>query len=513
MLPARSAGHLPEIGWGLIGSRAVASRIRSFALAAATLGLVAAACTGGDSSSFTSRSGGSTAASSAPASSGSPRPALKGFDNIQHLIFIVQENRSFDHYFGTFPGADGIPTNAKGGFTVCAPDPVTGVCAKPYHDPTLVNQGGPHAKPHSDIDVDGGKMDGFIRAAIAGPFPCAESRAPVDCDGHGDLGPQGQPDVMGYHDAREIPNYWAYAEHYNLQDHMYAPTDSWTLPSHLFLVSAWSAACTDPNDPMSCASDLVQDDVVKQQRVGAHPKIYGWTDITQLLYEHHVSWGYYPGGSLCTARPCPTDGPTAAQNPLPSFTTVHDNQQLGNVQTHGDFLASLQDGSLPTISWITPGGGGISEHPGNGAPLTVGQAYVTKLVNAVMQSDDWGTSAIFLTWDDWGGFYDHEAPPRVDENGYGLRVPGILISPWARQGIDSQTLTFDAYLKLIEDLFMGGERLDPATLQRPDSRPTVREDVKILGDLRTLFDFHQDPLPPLVLDPHPDPGPASTPGG
>ena len=92
-------------------------------------------------------------------------------------------------------------------------------------------------------------------------------------------------------------------------------------------------------------------------------------------------------------------------------------------------------------------------------------------------------------------------------------MPGILISPWAKQGIDSQTLTFDAYLKLIEDLYLGSERLDPATLQRPDSRPTVREDVKILGDLRKLFDFHQEPLPPLILDPHPDPGPASTPGG
>ena len=168
---------------------------------------------------------------------------------------------------------------------------------------------------------------------------------------------------------------------------------------------------------------------------------------------------------------------------------------------------------LPTVSWLTPGGGGISEHPGNGAPLTEGQAYVTGLVNAVMESDYWSTSAIFLTWDDWGGFYDHVAPPRVDENGYGLRVPGILISPWADQGIDSQTLTFDAYLKLIEDLFLEGERLDPATLQRPDSRPTVREDVRILGDLRRAFDFRQDPLPPLILDPHPEPGVPSIPGG
>jgi phospholipase C len=486
-------------------------RNRSPLVAACTFILVAAACTGEATPSV----GPSAPSSSAPgATSTSPAPQrLKRFENIQHMIFIVQENRSFDHYFGTFPGADGIPTDAKGNFTVCAHDPVTGICAKPYHDPTLVNQGGPHAKPSSDIDVNGGKMDGFIRGVIDGPFPCAESRAPADCDGHGDLGPQDQPDVMGYHDAREIPNYWAYAEHFALQDHMFGPTDSWTLPAHLFLVSAWSARCTDPNDPMSCESDLVQDGVIDRQRKGAHPKIFGWTDITQLLFEHDVSWAYYPGDSLCTGGLCPKDGPTAAQNPLPSFTTVHDNHQLGNIKSHADFLRSLQDGTLPTISWITPGGGGISEHPGNGEPLTEGQAYVTKLINAVMRSDVWETTAIFLTWDDWGGFYDHVRPPRVDENGYGLRVPGILISPWARQGVDSQVLTFDAYLKFIEDLYMGGERLDPRTLRRPDSRPTVREDVHILGDLRREFDFTQNPLPPLILDPNPGPGPASTPGG
>jgi phospholipase C len=265
---------------------------------------------------------------------------------------------------------------------------------------------------------------------------------------------------------------------------------------------------------MSCHSDLYVDDVIHNFRAGLTPPTYAWTSIAWLLAEHHVSWAYYPGGELCTARPCPEDGPTPAQNPLPYFTDVHETNQLGNIQSHADFLAALQDGTLPTVSWLTPGGGGISEHPGNDAPLTKGQAYVTQMINAVMQSPYWGTTAIFLTWDDWGGFYDHVVPPRVDQNGYGLRVPGLLISPWAKAGaIDSQTLSFDAYLKFIEDLYMNGARLDPATDGRPDSRPTVREDVKQLGDLRKEFDFHQDPLPPLVLDPHPDPGPASTPGG
>ncbi len=446
-----------------------------------------------------------------PSATVPPVERLKGFDNIQHVIFIVQENRSFDHYFGTYPGADGLPVNASGKFTTCVPDPVAGGCAKPYHDETPIDLGGPHAHPHALIDVNEGKMDGFVRAVSEGPFPCAKTRAPADCGGH--LGPEGQPDVMGYHDAREIPNYWAYADNYLLQDRMFAPTDSWTLPAHLFLVSAWSATCSDPFDPMSCRSDLYVDDVIDRQRIGAHPPIYAWTSITYLLHEAGVSWAYYPGGSLCTERPCPVDGATAAQNPLPSFTDVHETDQFDNIKTHGEFLASLKDGTLPTVSWLVPGGGGISEHPGNGAPLTKGQTYVTKMINAVMRSDYWSTSAIFLTWDDWGGFYDHVLPPRVDENGYGLRVPGIVISPWVKPGIDSQVLSFDAYLKFIEDLFLGGQRLDPKTDGRPDSRPTVREDVKILGDLRDEFDFTQEPLPPLILDPHPGPGPASIPGG
>jgi phospholipase C len=147
---------------------------------------------------------------------------------------------------------------------------------------------------------------------------------------------------------------------------------------------------------------------------------------------------------------------------------------------------------------------GAGEHPHSGEPIWKGMRHVTSIINAAMNGPDWDSTAIFLTWDDWGGFYDHVEPPRVDLNGYGIRVPGLLISPWAKGGtIDSQTLSFDAYLKLIEDLFLNSARLDPATMSRPDSRPTVREDVGILGNLLREFDFTQDPLPTLVLDPTP----------
>jgi len=134
------------------------------------------------------------------------------------------------------------------------------------------------------------------------------------------------------------------------------------------------------------------------------------------------------------------------------------------------------------------------------ALVSAGQTYVTGLIDAIMRSPDWNSTAIFLAWDDWGGFYDHVAPPAVDENGYGLRVPGLVISPFARRDfIDHQTLSFDAYVKFIEDDFLSGQRIDPKTDGRPDSRPDVRENAAQLGDLRADFDFSQTPRPPVIL--------------
>src|SRR5207244_4387533 len=130
-------------------------------------------------------------------------------------------------------------------------------------------------------------------------------------------------------------------------------------------------------------------------------------------------------------------------------------------------------------SWINPTGS-VSEHPPG--LVTAGQTYVTNLINAAMRGPQWKSTAIFLAWDDWGGFYDHVAPPAVDQNGYGLRVPGLVISPYARRGlVDHQTLSFDAYVKFIEDDFLRGARLDPQTDGRPAPRPDVRDRAKVRG--------------------------------
>ncbi|MHB8510734.1 MAG: phospholipase C [Actinomycetota bacterium] len=430
-------------------------------------------------------------------------PPTQGIHKIQHVVVIMQENRTYDEYFGTYPGGDGLPVDASGQFTSCVPDKFTTSCVKPFHDSADSNKGGPHGAKDATADIDGGKMDGFVNEA------------------------KGNTDVMGYKTRADIPNYWAYADHFVLQDHMFEPVASWSLPSHLFMVSGWSASCTSSSDPMSCTSNLGNPDTervpIATPPTGVLPNgsdpddagvlakpDYAWTDLTYLLHKAGVSWGYYlaqgtqpdcaNNAMVCVPSVQKTNTPEI-WNPLVDFTDVHDDGQIGNIQDTSRFMLAAQTGTLPSVSWVIPNGK-YSEHPP--ALVSDGQAYVTSLINAVMQGPDWSSTAIFLAWDDWGGFYDHVVPPVVDGNGYGLRVPALVISPYARaHTIDNQVLSFDAYLKFIEDDFLGGSRLDPKTDGRPDSRPDVRENAAGLGDLTNDFDFNQAPLSPVVLNPRP----------
>jgi len=459
--------------------------------------------------------------SAAATHAASPPSASTGIHSIRHVVVIMQENRSFDEYFGLFPGVDGLPRR-NGQFTVCVPDPASGSCARPYHDGTDRNSGGPHGEANAMNDIDGGKMDGFVAQAERARAGCASQFDPA-CTAPPRATTSGRAasstDVMGYKDARDIPNYWAYAASFVLQDRMFEPNASWSLPEHLFMVSEWSARCSKAGDPMSCVNALQNPD---QLRAGTTAKAqapdYAWTDLTYLLHKNNVSWRYYVAEGTqpdcqddqaeCSPQP-QRAGTPEIWNPLPWFETVRQDNQLGNIQTLDHFYADARSGKLPAVSWVVPNGQN-SEHPP--ALVSAGQAYVTGLVNAVMQSTDWASTAIFLSWDDWGGFYDHVAPPTVDVNGYGLRVPGIVISPYAKRGfVDHQTLSFDAYVKFIEDDFLGGQRIDPMTDGRPDPRPGVRENASQLGDLTHDFDFTQPPRKLILLDPHPKPGPASMP--
>lgn len=453
------------------------------------------------------------------------KAALQGIHKIQHIVVIMQENRSFDEYFGTFPGAEGIPMS-NGVPTVCVPDPSIHRCVKPFHDPRDVNIGGPHNAQDAKLDINGGSMDGFIsREELAAKgLRCVGTFNP-GCGAGGLVG--GHEDVMGWHDAREIPNYWAYAKNFALQDHMFEQNASWSLPSHLFMISGWSATCARLSDPTSCTSALQNPGYrPKGVRAGSPaanklPLDYPWTDLTWLLHGANVSWRYYifagtepdcqDDGMTCNAPPQNNKAP-GIWNPLPSFDTVKQDRQLANIQSITNFYKAAKNGTLPAVSWITPNGK-VSEHPP--ALVSAGESYVTGVINAIMRSPNWTSTAIFLAWDDWGGFYDHVVPPVVDANGYGLRVPSLVISPYAKKGyIDHQTLSLDASIKFIEDDFLGGARIDPATDNRFDPRPDVRENVNTLGDLAADFDFNQSPRPPLLLPLHRAPkSPSSLPKG
>jgi phospholipase C len=456
-------------------------------------------------------------------------PSLSGIHKIRHVVIIMQENRSFDTYFGTYPGADGIPGLAgHPGKVPCVPDPARHDCQKPYHNHQDSDAGGPHMAVDANADINGGKMNGFI-ASVESGHPDTDRlacHAPITTIPQLLQILQGPPtclDVMGYHDAREIPKYWAYARNFVLQDHMFEPAATWSLPSHLYMVSAWSASCANVLNPMSCRTNLVQPDS-EGQPVGPATGAallglltvsdpddktgtgdYGWTDITYLLHKHRVSWRYYltegtepdcaSGAMTCTPVPQNVETPEI-WNPLPDFVDVHRDKQTGNIVPATRFFPDAYRGHLPAVSWVIPSGD-TSEH----APARVswGQDHVVRVINSIMSGPDWKSTAIFLTWDDWGGFYDHVMPPAVDGAGYGLRVPGLVISPYARKGyVDHQVLSFDAYLKFIEDDFLGGQRLDKRD-GRPDSRPTVRENVRILGNLVRDFDFRQKPRKPMLL--------------
>ncbi len=456
-----------------------------------------------------------------------------GIHKIRHIVIIMQENRSFDSYFGTYPGADGIPGLAGNqGKVPCVPDPARHDCQRPYHNHQDINAGGPHMAVDARADIAGGKMNGFIESVESGHPDTDRLGCRVPITSIAQLlavvgGPPTCLDVMGYHDSREIPDYWAYARNFVLQDHMFEPVASWSLPSHLYMMSAWSGQCTNPMAPMSCGTPnlvepdgdgkpisfnstaallgLIQISDADDAANATPPPDYGWTEITYLLHRHHVSWRYYldqgtepdcaDGAMTCTPVPQNLETPEI-WNPLPDFVDVHQDHQLGDIVPANQFFRDAYSGHLPAVSWVIPSGDNSEHAP---ARISSGQDHVVRVINAIMSGKDWDSTAIFLAWDDWGGFYDHVKPPRVDGEGYGLRVPGLVISPYARKGfIDHQTLSFDAYLKFIEDDFLGGQRISK-TDGRPDARPDVRENAKILGNLLADFNFNQKPRPPMLL--------------
>ena len=408
------------------------------AIAGAIL-LASAGCGGG---------GGSSATISAP--QGQPRPTSTPFPPglIQHVVIIVQENRSTDNLFNGFPGADTATSGDDHGTTV-------------QLSPLLLEQGSDYYHSHETFkdSYDGGKMDGF----------------PVGQHGGS---------AYVYVPASETAPLRQLAQQYVFADRMFQTNEGPSFPAHQFVFSATSRpsegsallASENPGDsshtpPQGCGSvpdirvPLIDQDGNEGQRTFP---CFEHETLTDLLDAQGVSWTYYEpaiGGFW--------DGPSSIQH------IYDDPAEYAHVVTpETQIFTDIGSGNLAGVSWVIPNGIN-SDHPG--VHSNTGPSWVASIVDAIGASPYWNTTAIFVTWDDWGGMYDHVAPPIQSSYSLGFRVPLIVISPYAKSGyVSHERHDFGSIIHFVEDAWGLG------TLGFSDASS---------DDLGDCFDFSQAPRP------------------
>ncbi len=375
-----------------------------------------------------------------PAGTAQAVPAKQAKTPIQHFLFLLQGDRSFDNYFGSYPGADGLA-----GATCQQQAPgKSGGCVKPYplHGQSVQPLG---ATPSTIAkQYDGGKMDGFVSALQS-----------VGLDG---------TKAMGYYDQRDLPAYWKAASQYVLFDRFFSATRDGVRSNRQYWVSA-----TD---------------------TGSQP-----LTIFDRLQAAGISWKFYvqnyrPVTGPPAATRTTSDNTQAAAVPLLNdsrFTT--DPALRSHIVDLGQYYQDLQDNTLPAVAYIATSG--ASER--SSRSISEGQSLVTSLTGQLMLSRYWSSSAFLLSYDGTGGFYDHVAPPQVDGHGYGLRVPALLISSYARRGaIVHATLDYTSALSFIEHNW--------------GLAPLASRD-RTAGSLLPAFDFSKARQPELITDGSPAPPP------
>ena len=404
---------------------------------------------------------------------------------IDHFIYIIQENHSFDNYFGTYPGANGIPVGTK-----LADRPDGPRMYKPFHlVGNAVQRDLAHGWESARTAWRNGAMDGFVWAEWpdalsyywgAKPYPTPDQNkiqgvptpTPTPIAAHP---PRLPPptwvlNTLCYMDYTQIPNYWEYARTYTLCDYFFSSLMGPSQPNHLYTVAAQ-------------AGGLVFNPAQISPITGEEPGTYDFPTMCDLLQAANITWKYYCGFLSTLNQPEPQLH--TVWNPLPAFKQFQTNPALmAHLVYTTQFLTDLQSGSLPEVCWLVPSAE-ESEHPPY--DVTVGMQYVTDLINAVMASPYWSDCAIIVVWDDYGGFYDHVPPQQTDRYGFGPRVPALVISPYSRAGkIIHTRFDLTSPLKLIEKRF----RLKPLTDRDADAR-----------DMLDCFDFKQKPLPPDIITP------------
>jgi phospholipase C len=378
------------------------------------------------------------------------------FNQIQHIIFVVRENRTFDNYFGTFPGADGATTATIS----------TGQVIALRHGEDQYPRDPGHTWQAAKVGLNGGKMDGF------------------------DLINQGNQNgdylSLSQHVEADIPNYWAYARTFVLGDHMFSSIPAASFPAHLYTVGAQSNGVIDIphllNNPTGSSSgwgcdagpEWLARRADSNSVISATPPCYDFTTLADLLQAVGISWKYYAPGSSEEGYVFST---------LDAIKHIRESSLwTEHVVSDLDFITDARNGTLPAVSWLVTGRR-LTEHPPDS--LCAGENWMVAQLNALMQGPDWSSSAVFIVWDDFGGLYDHVPPPQVDQFGLGPRVPLLIISPYAKPGYISHTqYEFSSVLKFIET--------------RWGLAPLTQRDAEA-SDMLDAFDFSQQPLPPLVL--------------
>ena len=368
---------------------------------------------------------------------------------IKHFVFLMQENHTFDNYFGTRPGVDGIPTGT------CMPA-YTGrrlPCVKPYHigDEGVTDLD--HTEAAFQAQYADGAMNGFVRYF-------------TDLDR-----PRSQADLtMGYYDETDLPYYWNIADNYVLFDRLFSSARGGSVQNHMYRVTGSPGYGTNESIPPG-----------------------GWGNIPTIfdrLEESGISWKFYVQNYDRTinfrTRDDVEDADRAAQVvwvPLLAYARFIDDPELNShIVDLREYYQDVQRGSLPSVAYIAPSGN--SEHPPGS--IQAGERFVRSLINELMKSRAWDSSAFFWSYDDWGGWYDHVKPPQVDKHGYGFRVPALLVSPYAKPGfVDHTTLDFTSALKFIEENW--------------GVDPLAARDRKA-NNLTNAFDFDSPPRPAVILD-------------
>jgi phospholipase C len=368
---------------------------------------------------------------------------------IQHWVFVIKENRTFDTYFGTFPGAYGATTGTIS----------TGEVVPLGHTPDYMPRDLPHAWDNANQSIDYGRMDKFD--------------VPTGCNVNGDYL------CLTQLWQQDIPNYWTYASTFTLADEAFSSIHSDSMPNHLYTVAAQSGGViSNPNSDFAVGCNSPPGTTVtmlnSQGYTSAVFPCFDFSTLANSMQNAGLTWKYY------AALP----GTAGAEwSILNTIDSIYNTSLWNNVVSSTQFLSDAGSGNLPAMSWLTPPSVD-SEHP-KGRSTCYGENWTVGMINAVMQGPQWNSTAIVLVWDDYGGFYDHVDPPILDIFGLGARVPMIIISPYAKPGyISHTTYEFSSLLKTVEEDF---------------GLPFLTDRDSDANDLTDSFNFSQPPLPPLIL--------------